>query len=147
MPPSTVTLERVRLPSRVKYHTAVMIIATTLNTSTPQNTCLIKTTVPGSRYFFGFCFRDGSFMCVYKDGADVIAALLFFFLFCWCFFVGRKEGGGVVPPPSYFLYPIFSLPIYGRRTSGIRIDPSACWKFSTKDTRIRGAATAVLFRE
>src|SRR3989344_4997312 len=68
MPPSTVTLERVRLPSRVKYHTAVIIIATTLNTSTPQNTCFIKTIVPGSRYFFGFCFRDGNFMCEYKDG-------------------------------------------------------------------------------
>src|SRR3989344_1297126 len=76
MPPSTVTLERVRLPSRVKYHTAVIIIATTLNTSTPQNTCFIKSIVPGSRYFFGFCFRDGNFMCEYKDGRAWLARLI-----------------------------------------------------------------------
>src|SRR3989344_6349168 len=84
IPPSTVTLERVRFPSRGKYQTAVMISATTVNTNTPQNTCLIKTTVPGSKYFLGFCLRDGSFMCVYKDGRAQLPPLFFsspFFLF------------------------------------------------------------------
>ena len=43
-------------------------------------------------------------------------------------------------------YPIYSLnPIYLRRTSGMRIVPSACRLFSKNAISMRGGATTVLF--
>jgi hypothetical protein len=39
------------------------------------------------------------------------------------------------------------LPKYLTKTSGILIVPSACWKFSTKDTSMRGVGIAVELSE
>src|ERR1017187_7546518 len=44
-------------------------------------------------------------------------------------------------------HPIFSFPKYGTRGSGMRIDPSACWKFSTRETKMRGVGMAVALSE
>lgn len=42
---------------------------------------------------------------------------------------------------------IVSLPKYFCKTGGIAMEPSAFWKFSTRETRIRGVGMAVAFRE
>ena len=50
-------------------------------------------------------------------------------------------------PIKYFYLITSSPPIYFLKTSGIRIEPSAFWKFSANDTRIRGVGIAVQFSE
>src|SRR6185503_12054931 len=47
--------------------------------------------------------------------------------------------------PYYTL--MTSVPIYFASASGILMEPSACWQFSIRETRMRGVGMAVEFNE